>query len=449
MRRPLRSWARAAAIGLAGAMLCGCDGHENTGATTRAASVTTPAAYGAADIARWSADLGTEDSVMRRIARASPLPEVTPDPTNQVADDARAAELGRRLFFDRNLSGNGSVSCASCHDPGRWFTDGLPRSKGIGDTLRNAPTLVDATHQRWFNWDGRSDSMWSHAIRPIEHPDEMGGDRTTLTHYVLTDPELRPRYEAIFGDVEFDLADLPARAQPTGDSEAGIAWKGMSATDRLEVNRVVANVGKALAAYQRTLVGGRSKFDRWVDGLVSTGRPPGDVLNERELAGMKLFFGQAECWECHAGPLFSDGEFHNIGLPVPGGLPRDPGRYDGATLVRNDPFNAAGDYSDQSSGARAIISKGVRTDPGTWGAFRTPSLRHVAETGPYMHDGSMESLRDVVKFYSELEGAVQLDHHQESVLTPLGLTDREIDDLVAFLETLTGDMAPQRSFDLD
>lgn len=411
----------------------GCEDRATDG------SGVTPAGVDGESVDRWASELGIGTAEMRRIVRASPLPVVPSDSTNKVADDERAADLGRELFFDEHLSGPGTVSCATCHDPEQWFTDGLARSKGIGQTLRNSPTLVDATHQRWFNWDGRSDSMWSHAIRPIEHPDEMGGDRTALTQYVLGDPDLRARYEALFGPVELDLDSLPARARPGGDAEADAAWSAMTEDGRLGVNTVVANVGKTLAAYQRTLVGGPSRFDRWVEGLERTGMPPAGVLDESELAGMKLFFGRAECWECHAGPLFSDREFHNIGLPVPGGLPRDSGRYDGASLVKVDPFNSAGAFSDDPNSKRALMSQTVRLDPATWGAFRTPSLRHVAETGPYMHDGSMESLHDVVRFYSELEGAVQLDHHQESVLTPLGLTDQEVDELVAFLGALTGE----------
>ena len=163
------------------------------------------------------------------------------------------------------------------------------------------------------------------------------------------------------------------------------------------------------------------------------------LLTDSERRGLELFFGEAECWECHAGPLLSDGEFHNIGTPVPDGLPRDPGRYDGADLVVRDRFNAAGRYSDDPEGSQAIVSRGVRRDPLQWGAFRTPSLRNVARTPPYMHDGSMPDLESVVRFYSTLEGAVQLDHHQETVLSPLDLDDRELADLVAFLGALDGD----------
>ena len=383
--------------------------------------------------------LGMDQAVVRRAMRSSPVPPPPADRTNRVADDADAAEFGRDLFFDTGLSGEGEVSCATCHRPELHFTDGLPLSEGVATAGRHAPTLVDASHQRWFNWDGRSDSMWAHAIRPIEHPDEMGGDRTALARHLFEEPRTRAAYERIFGEALPEPESLPERARPDGTDAERKAWASLPEETRRQVDRVAANVGKALAAYQRTLQGGASRFDRWV-AEVGSGGDGGDALAESERRGLELFFGRAECWECHAGPLFSDGEFHNIGTPVPGGLPRDPGRYDGAALVVEDRFNAAGLHSDDREGAKAVVSRGVKRDPSQWGAFRTPSLRHVGRTPPYMHDGSMPDLETVVRFYSTLEGAIQLDHHQESVLAPLDLTDGEVDDLVAFLRTLDGEV---------
>jgi len=282
--------------------------------------------------------------------------------------------------------------------------------------------------------------MWAHAIRPIENPNEMGGDRTAVARLVLEDRELRAEYESVFGSLELVAESLPAKARPKGDDAASDAWDSMRDEDRRAVDMVVANLGKAMAAYQRTLRSEPTRFDAWV-GDVSGGGDGSTHLDPSELRGMSLFFGRAECWECHSGAFFSDGEFHNIGIPTPNGLPRDPGRYDGSLLVREDPFNAAGPHSDAPDGVQAILSAGVRHDAETWGAFRTPSLRGVGDTAPYMHDGSMPDLESVVRFYSTLEGATQLDHHQESVLTPLMLEPSEIEDLVAFLKTLSGSYA--------
>ncbi|MDG2021924.1 MAG: cytochrome c peroxidase [Phycisphaerales bacterium] len=380
---------------------------------------------------------GIDAAVLRRALSSSPLPPPPVDPTNRFADDPSAAELGRILFFETRVSGSGDVSCATCHQPDRWFTDGLEKSRGVDTAARHAPTLIDAAHHRWFNWDGRSDSMWGHTIRPIENPLEMGGDRTRLVRLVLQDDELRAGYEATFGAISLSLGELPPVASPSGGPPSVEAWERLSPVLQDRINRVTANIGKSLAAFQRTLRGGVSPFDRWAEA-VSAGGDGGEILSDSERRGLVLFFGRAECWECHSGPLFSDGEFHNIGIPVPDGLPRDPGRYDGALLVKNDPFNAAGPYSDDVEGRQAILSRGVKRDPESWGAFRTPTLRGVGRTAPYMHDGSIPDLASVLRFYSTLEGAIQLEHHQESVLSPLDLDAREIEDLEAFLGTLTG-----------
>ena len=152
-----------------------------------------------------------------------------------------------------------------------------------------------------------------------------------------------------------------------------------------------------------------------------------------------MFSGDAGCWECHAGPMITTGEFHNIGIPpVAGGMPTDSGRFAGATIVKQDPFNASGAYSDHTQGPRGRLVRTLIETPENWGRFRTPSLREVSQTAPYMHEGRFDTLEEVVRFYSTLEGASQLDHHQELVLEPLGLSDQEVQDLVAFLESLDG-----------
>lgn len=351
------------------------------------------------------------EDVRRRVHHATPVPPVPSDPTNSVADLPAAAHLGRWLFFDPRISGPGTISCASCHDPSLAFSDGKPLGEGIAIGSRHTPSLLNVGHHRWLGWDGRSDSIWAQALRPMEHPLEMGGDRDAIAALVQRDVLLRGAYEAIFGELPEVL-----------DEDA--------------VMRVMANLGKALAAYQRTLVSGDAPFDRFVAG---TGE-----LSVAAQRGMALFFGEAECWECHAGPLLRDNEFHNIGIPpTGGGLPRDEGRFGGSAIVRDDPFNAAGAYSDAPEGAWANVVRSTRVDPESWGAFKTPSLRNVSRTAPYMHAGQMASLEEVLQFYSTLEGAVQLDHHQESVLVPLELSDQEKGDLLAFLNALEGTDPPE------
>ena len=379
-----------------------------------------------------------ESAIVRRIQRASPLPLAPPDATNRVANDPAAAHLGQWLFFDTRLSGTGTFSCATCHDPQKDFSDGLPVAKAIETSSRHTPSLLNVAHHRWVGWDGRSDSIWAQALRPLEHPGEMGGNRVAIARLVATDPKLREAYEGVFGKIPFDVAKLPLQGMPGEDPDLRAQWESIAPETQHQITEMMANLGKALAAYQRLLENRDAPFDRYVASLDSPNANEA-ILTPSQLRGMEIFFGRGECWECHTGSHFSDGEFHNIGVPPPGGgLPRDPGRFTGSRIVKSDPFNAAGEFSDKQDGPWAKVVGNTRVDPETWGAFKTPSLRGVADTPPYMHAGQFATLEEVIRFYSTLEGAVQLDHHQEAVLTPLNLSDTEISDLEAFLGSLGG-----------
>ncbi len=397
-----------------------------------------------ATTAELAAELGLSAVELRRILALGPLGEPPADPTNRFADDDEAAALGHRLFFDARLSGDGSVSCATCHEPAKAFTDGRAISVGTGKGLRNAPTVLDSAHQRWLTWDGRADSLWSQALQPFERSFEMDGDRTAIVKTVLADPELRAIYESTFRPAPSVawLDALPEQARPIADDPndpAVQAWASLSEEDREVIDACFANLGKALAAYQRRLRGGDTKLDRFVRGLKEGDRESLAALSPEAVAGLRLFVGRAGCIQCHEGPMLSDGEFHLVGVPTPGGgMPSDAGRFLGARIVKEDAFNAAGRHSDDPSGAAALRVATLAVSPETWGAFRTPSLRHVGRTSPYMHAGQMPDLESVVLFYSTLEGAVQLDHHREQVLVPLGLSDEESAALLAFLRSLDG-----------
>ena len=386
-----------------------------------------------------------DEREVRQALTHGPRVSPAPDTTNAVERSLDAARLGQQLFFDPGLSQGGEVACATCHDPARAFTDGKPVAETLARGPRNTPSVLDATFQRWFFWDGRADSLWSQALEPIENPIEMDGDRLSAVRHVAQDPASRAAYEKLFGRMP-DLADLPVRARPV-DGDAGgtlrAAWGSIPAERRAAIDRAFANLGKCIAAYERQLVTGPAPFDRFVAGLRDGDTAKLAALTPSAQRGFKIFAGRGGCRTCHFGPRFTDGEFHNLGLPVPdGGHPRDAGRWAGTEAVLANPFHALSEFSDDTTGTRALTLRTLKRDPENWGAFKTPSLRNVARTAPYGHAGQFAALGEVVHFYSTLEGAVDADHHGETVLSTFGLGVGDAEDLVAFLESLTGTDPP-------
>lgn len=359
------------------------------------------------------------------ISELEPLPA---DPTNRYGDDSAAVELGHALFFDTRLSGNGQVSCGSCHDPQRQFQDGLPLARGVGRTDRRTMPIVGAAYSPWMFWDGRKDSQWAQALGPLESPVEHGGTRAQYAHVIAE--HYRERYERVFGPLPA-LDGVPRRAGPIADSAARAAWEAMPPEKRDEVTRVYANLGKAIAAYERRLHPGAGRFDRYVEQVASPGRADG-ILSADEEAGLRLFIGRANCTQCHNGPLLTDDHFHNTGIPAVPGLPDDLGRAAGARQVLGDEFNCLGPYSDarpeQCAELRFLVPEGealVR-------AYKTPSLRGVAARAPYMHAGQIGTLEEVVAHYDRAPAAPA--GHSE--IRPLRLSARERAQLVAYLRTL-------------
>jgi len=275
----------------------------------------------------------------------------------------------------------------------------------------------------------------------------MDFDRVALARVIHDDPEMRAAYEAIFGAMpDLSATDrFPAHARPGPDGDPlHTAWTRMAAADREAINRVFANFGKSMAAYERRLRTGPAPFDRFVEGLRTGNESLQAAIGEDAKRGARLFVGAANCRLCHSGPMLSDGEFHSIGLPpLDGGPLRDQGRYAGAESLVADPFNATGAFSDDPKGPRAEQVRTLRRSSETWGQFRTPSLRDVARTAPYGHQGQVPSLTEFVLHYSTLEDAVFPGHHRETILAPLGLSEQEVRDLVAFLETLSGELPPE------
>lgn len=363
------------------------------------------------------------------LGHLGPLPA---DPTNPVADEARAVSLGHRLFFDTRFSGNGRVACATCHDPARDFQDGTPLGHGIGTTGRRTPSIVSSARAPWFFWDGRKDSQWSQALGPWESAVEHGGNRGRYAHLVAQ--HYRAEYEALFGPLP-ELRNVPADAGPVPDSAANRAWVGASPESRVAINRVFANLGKAVAAYERRLEYGPGRFDAYASALGQDGRAPSGILTGDEEAGLRLFIGKARCTACHSGPLFTDQQFHAIGVPDPAAAV-DSGRSRGVRQALADEFNCRGQYSAAPRQC-AELDFAVTEGPELVAAFKTPSLRNVALRAPYMHAGQFTTLETVVDHYNRAPAASA----GRSELLPLELSAREQRQLVAFLRALTAPLA--------
>jgi len=340
------------------------------------------------------------------------LPPLPPDPTNAVADDPRAQALGHRLFFDTRLSSNGMISCATCHQPIRHFTDGLSKGVALGMSKRNTPSIVGTAYSPWLYWDGRKDSQWSQALAPLEDPNEHGGNRLKILSVIASDSAYRSAYESLFG------------APP-------------DLTRQQDIDRAFANAGKAIAAYERLLMHGISRFDAYVAHLEAGGDSlDQNFLSNNEIKGLRLFIGEARCTECHNGPLFSNNEFHNTGLLSIAGETPDRGRIDGVRTLLADPFNCLGEFSDDSIRACSEL-RYARMGAELIGATRTPSLRNLANTAPFQSKGQFQSLPEVLRHYNQAPPAM-IGHNEAK---SLGLSNWELRNLEAFLHALAAPIA--------
>ena len=376
-----------------------------------------------ATVPDWSVE---EQSLIASLSLAE-LGPVPPDPSNSVADDPRAVQLGRSIFSDARFSADGTVSCATCHLPDRQFQDDLPLGRGVGTTGRRTMPLAGMAYSPFLFWDGRKDSLWSQALGPMESPLEHGGDRTQYAHLVAK--AYRAPYEALFGRLP-DLSHLPRRAGPVENPVAAAAWQTISEQDRKAVSLVFANIGKSIEAFERTIQPVPTRFDAYVAALPSDAGS--DILTEEEIAGLRLFVGKGECVNCHNGPLLSDNHFHNTGVAAAPGAPEDHGRATGAVLVRDDPFNCLGDFSDAAPQDCSELRFMTVDGPDDPGAFKTPSLRGAAPRAPYMHAGQIATLDAVIRHYRSAPEAV-VGH---SELRPLKVSDVELRQLSAFIAAL-------------
>ena len=332
-------------------------------------------------------------------------PPARRDPSNRVSGKPEAIALGEKLFFEPRLSGPGSVLCATCHVPFRAFQDARARGFGLQEVDRNTLTVFNVSFYRWYGWDGANDSLWSQSIRPLLDAREMNASKAHVSRVVRD--VFRKEYRAAFG------REVPA------DDET-----------------VLVDVGKALAAFQETLVTGRTPFDDFRDGLSTGDSKALNAYHAPAQRGLKIFVGKGNCTACHFGPHFTNGEFADIGMPFFAGKGRvDPGRHGGIQKLKASGFNLLGRFNDDPSRSGAVGTRHVELQHRNFGEWRVPALRGVAQTAPYMHDGSLATLRDVVRHYSELNEE-RLHADGERVLKRLNLSEAEIADLVAFLESL-------------
>jgi len=392
------------------------------------------------------------------------------DPSNRFASDAGARKLGQSLFFDRAFSGPliegdndgkggtlgqsgdpGRVSCADCHVPATAFVDTRSPHGQISLaaqwTRRRAPTLLESGGLSLYDWDGRRDSIWGQAIGVMESDREFNSGRLFVAEQMFR--LHRAEYEAVFGPMPAldDATRFPAltpdqagcrevatRSGPTypcrGKPSDGADYDGMAPADQQAATVVMVNAGKAMAAYVALLRCGPGRFDAWLDGNDA-------ALSPSEQRGAGLFAGKGKCVSCHAGPDFTDGAFHDVGLSpatvavafIDSG---DNGAADGVAAALADPMNTAGPFSD---GDRHALPAGV--DPAMLGAFRTPTLRCIATQPSFMHTGQLRSLDEVVAFHDR-GGDPAGGYPGTNELSPLGLTAGECADIVAFLVALDG-----------
>lgn len=275
------------------------------------------------------------------------------------------AALGKRLFFDRRLSADGSVSCSSCHEPEKAFTDGLAVSRGVflRTGKRNAPTMVNRGFGESHFWDGRAATLEEQVLKPIQDADEMDLALPEAVKRLDADADYVAQFRAVFGSA------------PTAE-----------------------NLSHALSSYVRTIRSGDSPFDRFLLGT------PGG-LPALELEGLRLFRDRANCTACHSGPDFTDHSFHNTGVAWRGGRLLDEGRYKVTGRVYHR------------------------------GAFKTPTLRELARSAPYMHDGSLASIEDVIEFYDR---GGNPNPWLDEQIKPLHLSAADKAAIAAFLRSLSG-----------
>ncbi|MGC6509707.1 MAG: cytochrome-c peroxidase [Myxococcota bacterium] len=360
------------------------------------------------------------------------------DETNSLSGQSEAVTFGEILFFEHDISPAG-VSCANCHDPSHAFSDPLPLSVGVDNTQRHAPSLWGSGYQRWLNWDGSCDTLWCQAIGPIEKSNEMGSTRTRLAIVISETERLKNKYESLFGPLpETDHWPLDAMPSETNDTH-NAAWMSMAEADQQAATEVMVNIAKSIGAFEATLIPPPAPIDELSALYQADPQAAADWLDATSRRGLDLFSGEGHCSSCHLGLFGSNLEFHNIGLPLSETQDtEDYGRYTGIEMLRENPFNSAGIYSDAPSGTKANVIDQLVQSTEQLGQFKVPHLRELARSAPYMHSGQFQSLNETILHYSEMND-VPLQGHIEDFLVPLDWPEEDIEAVISFLMLFSED----------
>ena len=357
------------------------------------------------------------------------------DPSNRFDGDPLAIAFGEQLFFDKGLSKNGDVSCASCHVTENAF---VPNESIRADEARKFRTVMPiegVAHQNFLFWDGRADSAWMQAIGPLENDFEHDLTRAEIASYVNV------KYPDELVALAPDLMSTPLSAlepaSPAGNREERAAWRALPPESQEWINQIFALVGKSIAAYETSLPVSPSRWDKVIEDALDDISALSE-LSQAERNGFELFTGKARCATCHDGPLFTDADFHNTGLPQ-STAPIDLGRQSALLELRNNPFNCLGRYSDaqpEDCGELTYMSLSMER---AMGAFRTPTLRGVSKRAFLGHAGQISSIEEMIRHYNAAptgpHGAL-VGLPSLSELVPLGLSEAEISALTEFLSSL-------------
>jgi cytochrome c peroxidase len=361
------------------------------------------------------------------------------DISNRVSGNEQAIQWGKQLFFDKRLSGSGKTACATCHNPNSGWTkhEALSHIHADYPAKRHVPHLWNICYSRWFFWDGRADSLWSQALTSLEAPSEMNMSRINIANLIINTPTLKNNYQHIFTAIPSDLIQTFTQDNCIDKVNNSPKWKDLTNTTRSNINTLFVNIAKTIASFEETIITKDSRFDQFSQQLLSQKSIKKPAISIEAARGLKLFIGKAHCINCHSGANFSDGEFHHSFLQSKLNRATDLGRYNGINQLMQSNFNANSQYCDTNK--KDFIKKVdfIYKSYEFRNQFKTPTLRNIEKTYPYMHTGQYENLREVINHYNTISNKVEVNQHKEILLSSLSLSESEINDLLEFLKTLT------------